>query len=110
MKNYLDILSHAWKYKFLDVVDTLKYYFMKEEQVEPNKIILWFDLFSNNQHLNGFHVAPPFCWWCGTFMQAIKKIGRTVMVLSFYLFMKFNNLFCLNLIFYYYCVGSDTLE
>lgn len=75
-------VSHAWKYKFLDVVNTLKYYFKEEEQAEPNKIILWFDLFSNNQHLNGFHVTPPFCWWCGTFMEAIKSIGRTVMVLS----------------------------
>ena len=37
-------ISHAWKYKFLDVVDALKSHF----KATPD-IIVWFDMFSNNQ-------------------------------------------------------------
>ena len=67
-------ISHAWKYHFLDVVDALDYHF----KVEPH-IIIWFDLFSNNQHKA---VDLDFHWWCNTFKSAIQMFGRTVMVLS----------------------------
>ena len=67
-------ISHAWKYNFLDVVDALQYHFSSEPDV-----YIWFDLFSNNQHK-----APnlPFEWWSDTFLNAIGKLGRVVMVLS----------------------------
>jgi hypothetical protein len=50
-------ISHAWSFEFLSLVDAL-----------------WFDLFTNNQHL-----APelPFEWWCGTFKPAISMIRET---------------------------------
>jgi tetratricopeptide (TPR) repeat protein len=67
-------ISHAWRYGFLDVVDALQHHFKHE----PDTYI-WFDLFSNNQHLAG---NLPFEWWTETFMSAIKEIGRVVMVLS----------------------------
>ena len=38
-------ISHAWRYKFLNVVSALLYHLRDE----PDKVI-WFDLFSNNQH------------------------------------------------------------
>ena len=38
-------ISHAWSYKFLDLVDILLHHFADR----PN-IVIWFDLFSNNQH------------------------------------------------------------
>ena len=67
-------ISHAWKYNFLDVVDALQHHFSSEPDV-----YIWFDLFSNNQHK-----APnlPFEWWSDTFLNAIGKLGRVVMVLS----------------------------
>jgi tetratricopeptide (TPR) repeat protein len=67
-------ISHAWKYEFLDVVDALMYHFKDEAD-----IIVWFDLFSNNQHKA---VDLTFDWWCNTFKSAIQQFGRTVMVLA----------------------------
>eukprot|EP01042_Synura_sphagnicola_P000244 gene244-252_t len=67
-------ISHAWKYIFLDVVEALQNHFRDE----PDAVI-WFDLFSNNQHL-----APnlDFHWWGYTFKSAIAEFGRTVMVMA----------------------------
>jgi len=67
-------ISHAWKYVFLDVVDALLYHFRDE----PG-IVVWFDLFSNNQHKA---VDLDFFWWSNTFKSAIEQFGRTVMVLA----------------------------
>jgi len=67
-------ISHAWKYMFLDVVSAIQSHFK-----DTPDIYIWFDLFSNNQHLAG---NLPFEWWTNTFKSAIKDFGRTVMVLS----------------------------
>jgi hypothetical protein len=67
-------ISHAWKCKFLDVVSALEYHFREEPD-----IVIWFDLFSNNQHKA---TELDFYWWNSTFKSAIKQIGRTVMVLA----------------------------
>lgn len=41
-------ISHAWKFEFLDVIEAIFDHLQAEEQEgEP---IIWFDLFSNNQH------------------------------------------------------------
>ncbi len=60
-----------WRLPFL----ALEHHFVASQ---PD-IYIWFDLFSNNQHK-----APnlPFEWWRDTFLNAIGKIGRVVMVLS----------------------------
>jgi len=68
-------ISHAWKLKFLHVVDTLKSHFHSTQ----HSAIIWFDLFSNNQHAA---VDLDFSWWSTTFKSAIAKFGRTVLVLS----------------------------
>jgi hypothetical protein len=57
---------------------------MKKEDLsstneQQSTAILWFDLFSNNQHLES---PPSFIWWCGTFMKAITRLGRVVMVIQ----------------------------
>ena len=65
-------ISHAWKYDFIDVLKLLRYYFRDEPETK-----IFFDLFSNNQHEN----ENPFEWWESTFMNAIKKMGRTVQIL-----------------------------
>jgi hypothetical protein len=67
-------ISHAWEYQFLDVLNALKHHFSDEPD-----IIVWFDLFSNNQHK-----APelPYEWWTTVFKTAIADFGRTVMVVD----------------------------
>jgi tetratricopeptide (TPR) repeat protein len=67
-------VSHAWKFKFLDVVSALENHFK-----ETPDVYIWFDMFSNNQHLAG---DLPFEWWTNTFKSAIHDFGRTVMVLA----------------------------
>lgn len=71
-------ISHAWKFRFIDVLAALKECF-KNELNNNEDIIIWFDLVSNNQHK-----APNrnFDWWSNTFLNAIKELGRTVMILS----------------------------
>jgi hypothetical protein len=65
-------ISHAWNNLFLDVIDALSNHF----QSTPD-IIIWFDLFSNNQHKA---IDLDFHWWCNTFKSAIEALGHTVMV------------------------------
>jgi len=67
-------VSHAWLFHFLDVVNALQYHF--RDNLET---IVWFDLFSNNQHRA---VSLDFDWWCGTFMSAIEEFGNTLMILA----------------------------
>jgi len=67
-------ISHAWKYKFLDVMNAIEYHFR-----DTPEIIIWFDLFSNNQHQA---VDLDFNWWCNTFKSAIRDFGYTVMILA----------------------------
>jgi tetratricopeptide (TPR) repeat protein len=67
-------ISHAWKYKFVDVVDAILRKFS-----DSLDVVVWFDVFSVNQHSTG---EKDFSWWSGTFQEAIKRFGHTVMVLS----------------------------
>jgi tetratricopeptide (TPR) repeat protein len=69
-------ISHAWLFKFLDVVNALEYYFRNSMDT-----IVWFDLFSNNQHIA---VDLNFDWWCNTFRSAIQDFGSTLMILAPY--------------------------
>jgi len=70
--------SHAWKYKFVNVVNALEL-FCKKNGLIPEQTYFWFDLFINNQHQ-----APNFSykWWCTRFKQAIKRFGKVVLVLE----------------------------
>ena len=67
-------ISYAWMYVFLDVISALEDHFRDQPD-----IIIWFDLFSNNQHKAGI---LDFNWWCNTFKSAIQQFGHTVMVLA----------------------------
>ena len=68
-------ISHAWANKFLDVVDTIKYRFRND----LSDVVIWFDLFSNNQHS-----APnlDFDWWSTTFRSAIQQLGHVIVILA----------------------------
>ena len=68
-------VSHAWKYKFLDVLNSLKLFF-RNKNIE-NCVIVWFDLFTNSQHETG---QKPFNWWTTTFKESIKAMKNVVMI------------------------------
>jgi len=67
-------ISHAWKFVFLDVVEALETHF-----ADSLDTIIFFDMFSNNQHLA---VNLDFDWWCTTFKSAIAEFHHTVMVMA----------------------------
>jgi tetratricopeptide (TPR) repeat protein len=67
-------ISHAWQNVFLDVLHALQHHFKEDPD-----IVLWFDLFSNNQHSTR---SRPFEWWCGTLKSAIAEFGHMVMVMA----------------------------
>ncbi|KAJ3076659.1 Kinesin light chain 3 [Rhizoclosmatium hyalinum] len=71
-------ISHAWQYKFLDIVEAL-FHFAIQSNLNPETTIIWFDLFSNSQHNTA---EKTFDWWQTVFMNAIKEIGNVVMVMQ----------------------------
>ena len=74
-------VSHAWQYKFLDVVESIYIFFKKEKFKEKYEdIIVWFDLFSLCQHMND-RCAIPFEFLESTFTQSIKAIGNVLMIM-----------------------------
>ncbi|GFH57823.1 hypothetical protein CTEN210_14299 [Chaetoceros tenuissimus] len=66
-------ISHAWQENFLDVLEALGDQFKDE----PNKIV-WFDIFSYNQQ-DTVNLSNE--WYASTFMDAIKEIGNTVLIM-----------------------------
>lgn len=69
-------VSHAWNYRFLEVVDALNNHFLGKNLKE---VVVWFDLFSNNQHETH---ELPFDWWRDVFKSAIEELHHTVLVLQ----------------------------
>jgi tetratricopeptide (TPR) repeat protein len=65
-------ISHAWKYNFRALIDSLVGYFGKDA-------FICLDIVCCNQHKVPNY---PFEWWSGTFKTAISGIGKTVMVLA----------------------------
>eukprot|EP00457_Paulinella_chromatophora_P000829 gb/GEZN01000829.1/.p1 GENE.gb/GEZN01000829.1/~~gb/GEZN01000829.1/.p1 ORF type:complete len:1062 (+),score=199.70 gb/GEZN01000829.1/:200-3385(+) len=70
-------LSHAWSYKFLDVVDAVRLHWPSPE--EQSTVFLWFDIFTVNQHATD---TVPGQFWFDAFRTNVKKIGHTVLVQS----------------------------
>ena len=68
-------VSHAWRYKFLDLVKALEAFFADKGGV----IIIWLDLLSTSQH--SVFSKPPE-WWQQTFITAIGRMGQMVMVMT----------------------------
>jgi tetratricopeptide (TPR) repeat protein len=67
-------VSHAWQYRFMDVVEALEAFF-----VDKPDTIIWMDLFSTSQH-STFDRPPE--WWQQTFCSAIGEMGQMVMVMT----------------------------
>ena len=71
-------LSHAWLYKFLNLLGALEAFVATQPDDAP-EVFFWFDTFSIDEHSTQ---QLPQVWWSTTFREAIKMIGQTVMVLS----------------------------
>ncbi len=67
-------VSHAWQFKFMDVVRALEAFFADK----PGAII-WMDLLSTSQHAT---FSKPPEWWQQTFVSAIGQMGQVVMVMT----------------------------
>lgn len=65
-------VSHAWSTNFLEIIDALYDHFEFEDKTSC--IVLWFDIFSVNQH------DSKIIDWESFFKLIINRIARTVMV------------------------------
>lgn len=70
--------SHAWRYRFADLVKALSLFQAGRPANEP-EIFFWLDVCSIDQHKTG---GWPQEWWLTTFREAIELIGHTVMLLA----------------------------
>ena len=68
-------VSHAWSYKFIDVVQAL----CEFAESLPEPVFFWFDCLCIDEHATQV-LGPDF--WDTTFKASIAKIGHTVMVLA----------------------------
>ena len=90
-------ISHAWKYSFAAVVDTMALWYetTREERVQkshsdqqqqqqitssPDTCFLWFDIGTVAQHASAQKAFPPN-YFFNQFRQGIESIGCTVIVL-----------------------------
>ena len=67
-------VSHAWQYKFMDVVNALEIFFADKPDA-----VLWMDIISTSQHAT-FDRPPE--WWQQTFVSAIGRMGQMVIVMT----------------------------
>lgn len=81
-------VSHAWSYNFADLVGALESAAVelafeaeggKGDGRPAGELYLWVDLLVNGQHQT---YSRPFEWWTSTFFSAVRRIGRTIVVLS----------------------------
>eukprot|EP01043_Picozoa_sp_COSAG02_P052370 COSAG02_NODE_5629_length_4171_cov_2.909180_1_plen_574_part_00 len=70
--------SHAWSFKFCDVVGALKR-LASQRTDDAERVYFWFDICCVDQHITE---TVPRDWWSTTFKSAIADIGSTVMMLS----------------------------
>ena len=68
-------ISHAWRYKFYDVVVAV----MEQYASKDPDAYFWFDLFTNDQNKVG---EKDFNWFSFTFLNSIKNIGKVLLILS----------------------------
>jgi hypothetical protein len=71
-------LSHAWSYRFRNVIAAVRSHVRALPEGAPPPFF-WFDVFSIDEHATQ---ALTQEWWSTTFQDAIRSIGRTLMVLS----------------------------
>ncbi|KAJ3042588.1 Kinesin light chain 3 [Rhizophlyctis rosea] len=70
-------VSHCWQYTFLDVVDAITTFF--HDNRKTSDVIVWFDLFSLDQHHRSVIAAE---WLQDIFTTAISAMGNVLMILT----------------------------
>ncbi|KAI8810434.1 hypothetical protein BJ742DRAFT_754643, partial [Cladochytrium replicatum] len=71
-------ISHAWQYNFLELCDAIITWF-EENHPDPDSVVIWLDLFTNSQHDTQ---VRPFEWWSETFVNAVRGIGKVLLVMN----------------------------
>jgi hypothetical protein len=78
VRDWADIfLSHAWQYRFLDVLAALAL-FLEKNNLSKDNFYFWFDAAANDQH-NA--VVRSFHWWQTVFLEAIREIRHTLLII-----------------------------
>ena len=79
-------LSNSHHDKFLEIVDllTLHYQNQSSSKNQNNDPIIWWDIFSINQHQEYPFVDMNIDTWSSTFGSVIKSIGHTILPLLFW--------------------------
>ena len=75
-------VSHAWKYRFADVLTALEAHVARLKAAadyDGREIYLWFDICSVNEHTG---VGGGGDSWASTFKAAVGAIAHTCLVLS----------------------------
>ncbi len=72
-------IIHAWNSPFLDVYESLSYFFQISNKLGDDHLV-WFDIFSNNAVIQHSYKSNP-AWWSEEFPTFIKTVGHTVLVL-----------------------------
>lgn len=72
------LICHSWSYKFLDVVDAIKNYIIKNN-MNQEKVYIYFDAFSINQN-NINEITTD--WLTLSYAKTIKNIKHTLVVIS----------------------------
>ena len=67
-------VSHAWKYTFYDVV----YKVMRQYADRHEDVYFWFDLFTNNQHVQEEKDGD---WYKIKFKSSIESIGKVLLIM-----------------------------
>jgi hypothetical protein len=67
-------ISHAWSYKFKDLLNGLRNYFRAKSETD-HPIFVWVDFICINQHKSQSYDQT---FWYGTFKNAITSIGKTL--------------------------------
>ena len=82
-------MSHAWRYRFLkDLVAAIKAWRKRQPRNSIADLFLWIDIFVVNQHidppkiLNTEEEERNFKTFSDGFQEALKGIGRAIIVLS----------------------------
>jgi len=86
-------VSYAWKYKFFNVVNTLKEYCRLHNN--SGTIYFWFDLFSISQHKTATQRNMGTKSWAEGFKQSIENIGHTLLILEWNNPIPFTRMWCI---------------
>lgn len=72
-------VSHAWKYTFADLISAIGIFYdgLPQEVQNSNTVFFWIDLFVIDQNNS---VTRPHSWWSTTFVEAIRKFGKVLLV------------------------------